>query len=476
MKKYPNNTMMGELQQRLLQLRKFPLPAPIVKQKISDLEKMLLIADLQRKLQHQRSVPASLPSSSTMKSLVKKTEAQLAAAVLLAPAVEHVPAPAQEAVQDGDRDALPQLAKAVHYPLRSTAQKVGKGELQTQVDALQYQMEQVQSKVDELIKKRHVGRVSVQHLATGNYVPIPQRFKKEILMDRVKLMDFVQFAFKKEKYEDAPIEGTATEGFEKKETDVQVVQEHTDVIVENVDTAHEDQDEHDPIVSETSLQVDLDNKTSPVDKSGEANNDDEVKSEDEEDPDEEIPDKEIPDEETPDEEIPNEETLNEDINEEEEIVEEGKSAENHPKKKWTKILRMKILQVMRRRLKKSSDFLSNQNPPGKSGCGPSIPIFPASSHAATDIRKSDQLRKFSFARQNPQQLSTCVSVGECSDQLHEGKLFNAEEFFQKFSDQKDGGDQYEREVIVRNLAAKKPFTKTSLDPTRGTEYVIYLIK
>ena len=137
---------------------------------------------------------------------------------------------------------------------------------------------------------------------------------------------------------------------------------------------------------------------------------------------------------------------------------------------------MKILQVMRRRMKKSSDFLSNQNPPGKSGCGPSIPIFPASSHAATDIRNSDQLRKFSFARQNPQQLSTCVSVGECSDQLHEGKLFNAEEFFQKFSDQKDGGDQYEREVIVRNLAAKKPFTKTSFDPTRGTEYVIYLIK
>ena len=115
------------------------------------------------------------------------------------------------------------------------------------------------------------------------------------------------------------------------------------------------------------------------------------------------------------------------------------------------------MQVMRRRMKKSSDFLSNQNPPGKSGCGPSVPIFPASSHAATDIRKSDQLRKFSFARQNPQQLSTCVSVGECSDQLHEGKLFNAEEFFQKFSDQKDGGDQYKREVIVRTLAAKKPF-------------------
>ena len=70
-----------------------------------------------------------------------------------------------------------------------------------------------------------------------------------------------------------------------------------------------------------------------------------------------------------------------------------------------------------------------------------------------------------------------MSVGACSDQFHEGKLFNAEEFFQKFSDsdQKDGGDQYEREVIVRTLAAKKPFTKASLDPTRGNKCVIYLI-
>merc|ERR1711949_104803 len=114
--------MVGELQDRLLQLKRAPLA---LKQKIVDLEKMLLIADLQRKLQHQRSVSASLPSSSSMKSLVKKTEAELAAAVLLAPAVEHVPAPAREALQDGDRDAVPKLAKAGHSPLRSTAQKVG---------------------------------------------------------------------------------------------------------------------------------------------------------------------------------------------------------------------------------------------------------------------------------------------------------------------------------------------------------------
>ena len=100
----------------------------------------------------------------------------------------------------------------------------------------------------------------------------------------------------------------------------------------------------------------------------------------------------------------------------------------------------------------------------------------SSSSLKPDLKKDEQLRKLTCSRQNPQQLSTCVSVGECSDQLHEGKLFNAEEFFQKFSDQKDGGDQYEREVIVRNLAAKKPFTKTSLDPTRGTKCVIYLIK
>ena len=50
MKKYPNNTMMGELQDRLLQLKKVPLPSSNVKQKIMDLEKMLMISDLQRKL------------------------------------------------------------------------------------------------------------------------------------------------------------------------------------------------------------------------------------------------------------------------------------------------------------------------------------------------------------------------------------------------------------------------------------------
>ena len=93
MKKYPNYTMMGELQDRLLQLKKSP--ALFVRQKIVDLEKILLISDLQRKLQHQRSVSASLPSSSTMKSCVEKTEAQLAAAVLLAPAVERAPDPGQ---------------------------------------------------------------------------------------------------------------------------------------------------------------------------------------------------------------------------------------------------------------------------------------------------------------------------------------------------------------------------------------------
>ena len=116
---------------------------------------------------------------------------------------------------------------------------------------------------------------------------------------------------------------------------------------------------------------------------------------------------------------------------------------------------MKILQVMQRRMKKSSDFLSNQNPPEKSGCGPSIPIFPASSHSATDIKNSKQLRKFTFPRHNLQLLSSGVSVGVCSDQLQSGKLFNSEESFQKkFSGLKDGGDYDKGEVIVRTLAKK----------------------
>ena len=91
----------------------------------------------------------------------------------------------------------------------------------------------------ELSKKKHTSFVSVQYLATDNRTSILKRFKEDILKDRVKLLDFVQSAFKKEEDEDAPIEGTATEGSERKETDVQMVQEHTDVIVENVDTAPE---------------------------------------------------------------------------------------------------------------------------------------------------------------------------------------------------------------------------------------------
>ena len=450
--------MMGELQDRLQKLKKHSWKS-CVKKKIVDLEEILTIADLQRKLQHQRSVLASIPSSSFMKSCVEKTEAKLTAAVHLAPAVERAPAPAQEAAQD----EVPSVQKV--------------SELQTQVDALQ-------SKVAELSKKMDTSRVSVQLCANDYRTSILNRFKEDILEDRIKLLDFVQSALNKKDAEgestdeDAPIaiEDTAIEGFERKETDVQVVQEHTGMIVENVDTAHEYQDECDHTVSETSPQVDLVNKSSPVDKSGEANNDDEeVKSEDEEVPDEEIPDEEVPDEETP----------NEDVNEEEEIVEEGKSEENHPKKKWKKTLRMKILQLIQKRMKNGSDFLSiPKDPPEKSAAGPNV--MRSSSSLKPDLKKDKLLRKLTCSRHNPQLPSTCSSVGVCGDQLRGEKLFNSDESFQKkFS----GGDYDEGEVIVRTVAKKSEdiieslgkistkeeiFANTSLDPLRGNKCVIYL--
>ena len=46
MKKYPNSTMMGELQDRLQKLKKSPDPFGCVKKKIVDLEEILTIADL----------------------------------------------------------------------------------------------------------------------------------------------------------------------------------------------------------------------------------------------------------------------------------------------------------------------------------------------------------------------------------------------------------------------------------------------
>ena len=79
----------------------------------------------------------------------------------------------------------------------------------------------------------------------------------------------------------------------------------------------------------------------------------------------------------------------------------------------------------------------------------------SSSSIKPDLTKDELLRKFTSARHNLQLPSPCVSVGACSDQLKGGKLFISEESFQKFSDRKDGGDQYKREVSVRTLAAKK---------------------
>ena len=75
----PNYTMRAELEDRLQYLKK--CGAPFVKQKIVDLEKMLEIADLQKKLKRQRFVSSHLPSSKHIQECVQNTEAQLAAAV-----------------------------------------------------------------------------------------------------------------------------------------------------------------------------------------------------------------------------------------------------------------------------------------------------------------------------------------------------------------------------------------------------------
>ena len=147
---------------------------------------------------------------------------------------------------------------------------------------------------------------------------------------------------------------------------------------------------------------------------------------------------------------------------------------------------MKLIQLMQRRLRKSSDFLSNpKNPPEKSAAGPNV--MRSSSSLEPDLKKEELLRNFTFSRHNLQLPSTCLSVGVCGDQLRGEKLFNSDESFQKkFS----GGDYDEGEVIVRTVAKKSEdiieslgkistkeeiFANTSLDPLRGNKCVIYLI-
>ena len=112
----------------------------------------------------------------------------------------------------------------------------------------------------------------------------------------------------------------------------------------------------------------------------------------------------------------------------------------------------------------------------------------SSSSLKPDLKNDELLRKLTFSRHNLQLPSSCVSVGACSDQLHGGKLFNSEEYFQKkFSGPVDGGDYNQGKVNVRTFAKKpedrfeslgrikeKPFTNASLDPHRGNKCVIYL--
>ena len=177
---------------------------------------------------------------------------------------------------------------------------------------------------------------------------------------------------------------------------------------------------------------DDEDKTPPVDKSGGA-----------------VPD----DEDIPKEDPKEVDDHEEDYSEEDEVVEEGKSKENHPRKGWKKILKMKLIQLMQRRLRKSSDFLSNpKNPPEKSAAGPNV--MRSSSSIRPDIKRDKLLRKFTSPRHNLQLPFSGVSVGACSDQLQGGKLFNSEEYFQKISGQEDGGDYNQGEVNVRTFAKK----------------------
>ena len=57
--------MMGELQGRLYKLKKALAACPsnfVLERKIEDLEKMLAMSNLQRKVQYQKSVLASIPT------------------------------------------------------------------------------------------------------------------------------------------------------------------------------------------------------------------------------------------------------------------------------------------------------------------------------------------------------------------------------------------------------------------------------
>ena len=179
-KMYPNNTMRAELESRLRDLKEKGSNNRFIRKKAVDLEEMLTIATLQKKLKRQRFALSHCPSSKYIQECVQNTEAQLAAAVdlHLVPAPAVVPAPGRD--PDLEVDELPVPVEDV----QEVAAALPAPGLAPALEAPQDDDEGKEVREEAL----QAGR---------NSSPIFKKFKEDILEDKKKLLDYVKSSFKK---------------------------------------------------------------------------------------------------------------------------------------------------------------------------------------------------------------------------------------------------------------------------------------
>ena len=184
-KMYPNNTMRAELESRLRDLNEKGSNNRFIRKKAVDLEEMLTIATLQKKLKRQRFALSHCPSSKYIQECVQNTEAQLAAAVdlHLVPA-PHLPAPA--VVPAPGRDPDPE-ADELPVPVEDVQEVAAALPAPGLAPALEAPQDDDEGK-----------EVREEALQAGrNSSPIFKKFKEDILEDKKKLLDYVKSSFKK---------------------------------------------------------------------------------------------------------------------------------------------------------------------------------------------------------------------------------------------------------------------------------------
>merc|ERR1712079_875647 len=166
-------------------------------------------------------------------------------------------------------------------------------------------------------------------------------------------------------------------------------------------------------------------------------------------------------------------------------TEEEKLKENHPKKSWKKILKMKIIQLMQKRNKKFRLSVESKDLPEKSAAGPNVTLSSSSIRPPENVKLQHEANSLSPAAANSKPLANFapnrnVKI-EKKNYLHH--LISEVEGYGKLSDLRAETDTKgeiikkilaieksdEAEVLIKTLALLQKFLDVHAIPKEGTE-------